>query len=63
MNMDYLKGRLEHAKALEADVVKVDIEEFASVLAALEQMDNLKVELWKKNERVRDLEEKIACIR
>ena len=32
MNINYLKGRFEHAKALESDVVKIDIEEMASLL-------------------------------
>lgn len=32
MNIKYLNDRLEQAKAQNADVVKIDIEEFASLL-------------------------------
>lgn len=37
MDIDYLRGRFEHAKALEADVVKVDIEQFADLLEWIDE--------------------------
>lgn len=37
MDMSYLRGRLDQAKAADADIVKVDIEEFASLLDTVEK--------------------------
>lgn len=40
MNIQYLKGRFEHAQAMNADVVKIDIEEFASLLKWIDEEQN-----------------------
>lgn len=37
MNVGYLKGRFKHAQAMDADVVKIDIEEFASLLKWIDE--------------------------
>lgn len=37
MDMSYLRGRLHQAKAADADIVKVDIEEFADLLDTVEK--------------------------
>ena len=37
MDMNYLRGKLNQAQAADADIVKVDIEEFASLLDAVEK--------------------------
>lgn len=39
MNIAYFKGRYNHAKALGADVIKVDIEELASLIEWIEAED------------------------
>lgn len=40
MDIKYLKGRFEHAKSLDADIVKINIEEFASLLDWIDKEDN-----------------------
>lgn len=37
MDMNYLRGKLNQAQAADADIVKVDIEEFASLLDTIEK--------------------------
>lgn len=35
---EHLKAKLDHAKSIDANVVRVDIEELASVIAELEEL-------------------------
>ncbi len=37
MDMDYLHGRLNRANAADADIVEIDIEEFESLLNAVDK--------------------------
>lgn len=71
MDIKYLKGRFEHAKALDADIVKIDTEEFASLLNWIDEVDNRIVDAIEhgyklgKNETIRKaiskLEELKGC--
>ena len=44
MDIKYLKGRYEQAISLNADVVKVDIEEFASLLKWIDDESSRRVD-------------------
>lgn len=41
MNINYLKDRFEHAQSMNADIVKIDIEEFASLLKWIDEEHNI----------------------
>lgn len=56
MDLHYLEGRLEHAKALEADIVKVDIEEYASGIKELHENTKLQARLYEKEQLIQKLE-------
>lgn len=56
MDLHYLEGRLEHAKALEADIVKVDIEEYSSAIKELHENTRLQAQIYEKDQLIQKLE-------
>ena len=51
MDMSYLLGRLNKAKAADADIVKVDIEEFESFLDAIEKYSQKWAEAYNQGKK------------
>lgn len=56
MDMNYLQERLKQAKTDNADVVRVDIEEFASLLAAVNSDEKRKLDITKEVVKVEDMD-------